>query len=172
MIVSFAEFLHAVKPSIFCIAGNLHVSDGWRVSETLHKVEVGRRLRAAIDALGLSQTGVASTLDTSTSKLGNWIRGDNYPAAWFVKRFCDRYGITTDWLYRGIVSGIDANLADALWKSDQEPAVTSKPKPRPKERAPPSPITGGNVARIPTKPDCGANVAVRRVPRVVDAKRR
>jgi hypothetical protein len=52
-----------------------------------------------------------------------------------------------------------------------EPPVTTTPNPRPRERAPPSPITGGNVARIPTKPDCGANVAVRRVPRVVDAER-
>lgn len=88
------------------------------MSDTLHKAEVGRRLRAAIDALELSQSGVARSLDTTPSKLGNWLRGDNYPSAWFVSRFCDRYGVTADWVYRGIVSGMEVTLADALWKSE------------------------------------------------------
>jgi hypothetical protein len=65
-----------------------------------------------------------------------------------VKQFCDRYGITTDWLYRGTVVGIDSSLADILWKSEQ--AALQKdveaardlhvkpeppPNPRPKRRA-------------------------------------
>ncbi len=98
----------------------LHVEDRQWVSETLHKAQVGRRLRAAIEVLGFSQAEVAKALNTSSSKLGNWLRGDNYPSAWFAKQFCDRYGITTDWLYRGIVSGMASSLADALWKSEQE----------------------------------------------------
>jgi transcriptional regulator with XRE-family HTH domain len=89
------------------------------VSESLHKAQVGRRLRAAIETLGITQTEVAKALGVTPSKLGNWLRGDNYPTAWFVKRFCDRYGITTDWIYRGIVSGMSSHLADELWKSEQ-----------------------------------------------------
>jgi transcriptional regulator with XRE-family HTH domain len=141
------------------------------VTETIHRAQVGRRLRAAIDILGLTQTDVAKTLGASPSKLGNWIRGDNYPSEWFVKQFCDRYGITTDWLYRGLVFGMDANLADALWKFERAPPVAAPPKP--KGRAPPArPTMGGNAARNLAKPDCGANVAKRRVVRVVDVKRR
>lgn len=151
------------------------------MTETIHRAQVGRRLRAAIDVLGHSQTDVAKTLGVSPSKLGNWIRGDNYPSEWFVKRFCDRYGITTDWLYRGVVSGMDTNLADALWKSAQTPSPDTPPKPHPKrkakptpnERAPPKrPFKGGNVARNPAKPDCDANVAKRRVVRLVEAEQR
>jgi transcriptional regulator with XRE-family HTH domain len=99
------------------------------VSETLYRAQVGRRLRAAIDALGISQADVAKTLNTAPSKLGNWLRGDNYPSAWFVKQFCDRYGITTDWIYRGVVAGMDANLANILWNAEQAASKTDPTKP-------------------------------------------
>jgi transcriptional regulator with XRE-family HTH domain len=92
------------------------------MSDVSHKAEVGRRLRSAIETLGVSQTEVARGLATTPSKLGNWLRGDNYPSAWFVTQFCERYCVTTDWIYRGIVAGMDAKLADALWKSAQAPA--------------------------------------------------
>lgn len=93
------------------------------MSDAQHKAEVGRRLRSAIETLGLTQTEVARGLAATPSKLGNWLRGDNYPSAWFVTRFCERYGVTTDWIYRGIVAGMDAKLADNLWKSAQAPAM-------------------------------------------------
>jgi transcriptional regulator with XRE-family HTH domain len=89
------------------------------MSESLHRAQVGRRLRAAIEALGVSQTEVAKGLEITPSKLGNWLRGDNYPAEWFVKRFCDRYGVTTEWIYRGIVTGMASELADTLWRGEQ-----------------------------------------------------
>jgi transcriptional regulator with XRE-family HTH domain len=131
------------------------------VSETLHKLEVGRRLRAAIEALGLTQAGVASTLNTAPSKLGNWLRGDNYPAAWFVKRFCDRYGITTDWIYRGIVSGIDSDLADKLWRSEQktEPEPTAgAPRPKSKGKSSPRPFPAAPVTEKAAKLGCEPKV--------------
>jgi transcriptional regulator with XRE-family HTH domain len=88
------------------------------MSESPHKAQVGRRLRSAIGALGVTQSEVARTLGTTPSKLGNWLRGDNYPSAWFVTQFCERYGLTTDWIYRGVVAGIAAPLSDTLWKSE------------------------------------------------------
>jgi transcriptional regulator with XRE-family HTH domain len=121
------------------------------MSETVHKIQVGRRLRAAIEALGLSQTDVANLLDTAPSKLGNWLRGDNYPSEWFIKRFCDRYGVTTDWIYRGIVTGMPSLLADRLWKFEkttlpEEAAeiLQTPPRPtRPKGPEPPHPTVRG-----------------------------
>lgn len=94
------------------------------MAASAHKVEVGRRLRTAIEALGKSQVEIVAALHDSTGvtapKLGNWLRGDNYPPEWFVKCFCDRYGITTDWLYRGLVAGVASGpLADELWKAEQ-----------------------------------------------------
>jgi transcriptional regulator with XRE-family HTH domain len=85
-----------------------------------HKVQVGQRLRIAIEAIPASQVSVSKALGVAPSKLGNWIRGDNYPDPWFIYQFCDRYGVTADWIYRGQVSGAMAtNLADALWAAEQ-----------------------------------------------------
>lgn len=80
-----------------------------------HKQLVGRRLRSAIESLGMSQAQVAREMAVSSQKLNNWLRGDNYPDEWFVYRFCTRYGITTDWLYRGVVAGVPQALAGALF---------------------------------------------------------
>lgn len=127
------------------------------MSETLHREQVGHRLRAAIEALSITQAAVGNALGVSPSKLGNWLRGVHYPSAWFVKLFCDRYGITTDWIYRGVVSGIDSALADALWQSQQSapsgPAdsLQHKPKTGHRERAPPNPTPGEQERRKITR---------------------
>ena len=91
------------------------------MSKTAHMVEVGRRLRMAIEAVGLTQAAVARAFDGVTPpKLGNWLRGDHYPDEYFIKQFCDRYGITADWIYRGVVSGVSGDAGDVLWKAEQE----------------------------------------------------
>ena len=109
------------------MAAALHRADNAGVSSDRYKIEVGARLRMAIEALGLTFAHVARELDESPSKLGNWMRGANFPDPWFVRRFCDRYGVTTDWLYRGQVSGVASGVADALWRaleaSQAEPAA-------------------------------------------------
>jgi hypothetical protein len=117
----YADNLHTVKRTIFCIAENLHRPQNAVMSSSAHhKVEVGRRLRLAIEALGLTQAEVARSFDAVTPpKLGNWLRGDNYPDEYFVKQFCDRYGVTTDWLYRGVVAGVSADVADEIWRAEQ-----------------------------------------------------
>jgi transcriptional regulator with XRE-family HTH domain len=129
------------------------------MSETLYQREVGRRLRAAIDALGITYTDAAGELGVSTSKLGNWLRGEHYPDRYSVKQFCDRYGITAEWIYRGIVTGLPSDLANKLWKVERSSAATPDeprppkrpktqppaPPPAPKERAPPHPLPGGRV---------------------------
>jgi transcriptional regulator with XRE-family HTH domain len=85
-----------------------------------HKVQVGQRLRLAIEALNLKQVEVAAAFTVSPPKLGNWLRGDDYPNEWFIFRFCERYSVTTDWLYRGRVSvGMAKPLADSLWEAEQ-----------------------------------------------------
>lgn len=80
----------------------------------MHKALVGSRLRLAIEALGLKQNAVASFLEISPSKLGNWLRGDNYPEWVTLIRFCDRYGVTMDYLLRGQVWAVAGPLGDAL----------------------------------------------------------
>lgn len=88
------------------------------VTNTQHQVQVGERLRMAIEAKGITQAAVCRALGVGTSKLGNWLRGDNYPDPYFIKQFCDRYGVSADWIYRGVVSGMPEDVADALWKRE------------------------------------------------------
>jgi transcriptional regulator with XRE-family HTH domain len=87
--------------------------------EVIYKVEIGRRLRVAIEAIGETQAEVARELGVSPTKLGNWLRGDHYPSHWFMKCFSDRYGVSTDWILRGIVSEGPSGLAKAIWRADQ-----------------------------------------------------
>lgn len=90
------------------------------MAATWHKRKVGSRLRIAIEAVDKRPAEIARLFDVSPSKLGNWMRGDDYPSEWFVVRFCDRFNISMDYLYRGRVStAMDRPLADALWAAEQ-----------------------------------------------------
>jgi transcriptional regulator with XRE-family HTH domain len=91
-----------------------------------HRADVGARLRIAIEALGLTQAAVARAFDVSPSKLGNWVRGDSYPNEIFLVRFCDRYNITMDWLFRDVVSGMAFPLADVLWQKGEASSEASR----------------------------------------------
>lgn len=114
---AYAGILHVVKRRNVCIARKPAWPENPAMGNTRHKIEVGRRLRIAIEALEISQADVARELSVTPSKLGNWLRGENYPDEWFISRFCDRYGITTDWIYRGVVSESASGRASALWKA-------------------------------------------------------
>lgn len=102
----------------------------------LHRVEVGENLRIAVqaimDATSKSQAEIARQFDASPQKLGNWLRGDDYPNPLWIKRFCHRYGVTTDWIYRGTpVAVMAASLADALEKSASASAAAKSARGRP-----------------------------------------
>ncbi len=65
----------------------------------------------------MSQAKAVEPFDVSPSKLGNWLRGDNYPDPWFVYQFCTRYPINADWLYLGRVDGLKGALGNALFRA-------------------------------------------------------
>lgn len=68
----------------------------------------------------MTQAAVSRDLGVSTQKLGNWTRGDHYPEPWFVTRFCDRYGVTMDYLFRGVVPGVKSQaLAGVLFAAEE-----------------------------------------------------
>ena len=86
------------------------------MDKTRYKMDVGWRLGVAIEAVGVSKASVARTLGLPQQNISNWLRGDHYPDAFFVYKFCKRYGISADWIYLGEVSGISSTeLADGLW---------------------------------------------------------
>ena len=94
----------------------------------MHKIYVGARLRLTIEALGLRQIDVARQFDISPSKLGNWLRGVNYPETVALIKFCDRYNLTMDWFLRGQTGGVAGTLADTLWRLDVASRVDAQSK--------------------------------------------
>ena len=92
----------------------------------MHRIEVGQRLRIAIEALGLTQTEVAASIGTSPSGMGNWLRGDSYPPPIAMVRLHKRYNITPGWLLVGELAGLPSALAADLWKAVPASPVVSK----------------------------------------------
>lgn len=134
---AYAGLLHIVKRPNVCIVRKSASADYGGMGSTRHKVEVGRRLRIAIEAVAPSLAEVCRELDISPSKLGNWLRGDNYPEMPWIIRFCDRYGVTTDWIFRGVVSGASSDVAAALWKAGQGSGVELRGEDPPAFEVPP-----------------------------------
>lgn len=111
------------------------------MAASLHKMEVGARLRLAIASLGRTPADVSRILGVTQQKLGNWMRGDNYPDETFIVSFCDRFNVSMDWIYRGRVSVVmDGPLVDALWAGakasppDQADEAPREPETRKRRR--------------------------------------
>ena len=82
--------------------------------KTIHKQHVAENLSSVIEASGLSQSKFARRIGVTPSKLGNWLRGENYPDPVAMIRVCEAFGVSMDWLYRRKIFGIDASVADCL----------------------------------------------------------
>lgn len=80
----------------------------------LHKRQVGDRLRLVIEAIGITQVEAAKVMGISAPKLGNWLRGDNYPSNLAMLRLKERYGVTLDYLISDSVVGMPSSLVDGL----------------------------------------------------------
>lgn len=75
---------------------------------------VAENLTLIIGVLGPSQVEIARRIGVSPSRLGNWMRADNFPDEYAMWRLCEEYGVTMDWIYRGRIYGLPAELADGL----------------------------------------------------------
>lgn len=72
---------------------------------------IGLRLRATREALGLTQEQLGAVLGISRTALNNWERGIRMADPLAMGRLADRYGATTDWIYRGQMAGMAHSLA-------------------------------------------------------------
>lgn len=103
-----------------------------------HKAEVGNRLRIAIEAThGPNLMDWCRDYEVSRFKLGNWLRGDNYPDPVILSRYCADNGLTMDWFYRESLVGVASGVAAAL--KQRTPAssegLRALAPPAPKKRA-------------------------------------
>lgn len=88
------------------------------MAKSLHKLQVAENLAMVVavgaEAKGKSQADFARSVDVSPSKLGNWLRGDNYPDPYTMVKVCDLYGVSMEWIYRRRLFGLDESVAAGL----------------------------------------------------------
>lgn len=76
--------------------------------------EIARRIVATREALGLRSVDVCNDLGFRSNMYAQWESGDRRPNLDDMIRFCARYGLTLDWIYRGDMSGLQHGLATKL----------------------------------------------------------
>lgn len=86
----------------------------------------GRRLEATRIALGLSQAEICRQTGITPQAWNNAETGDNRLAIENAYKICRRYGLTTDWLYRGDIRQIPAELAKKIAQAEAERKPAAK----------------------------------------------
>jgi len=91
------------------------------MSEKFYKEQVCSRLNIAIQAIGRSKREISEEFSVSQSRLGHWTTGArHYPDMYFLYRFCERFGISADWIIRGRVSAaMSRPLEERLWAATE-----------------------------------------------------
>lgn len=92
------------------------------LATTDHVLQVGIRLRQLIDALDIPYVQAAREMGISKSRLGNWMRGDNYPGQYELYRLCRRRGVNFDWVFLGDPAALPYEVASRLLQQEEEPA--------------------------------------------------
>src|SRR5690348_2434094 len=91
-----------------------------------------RRLRAAREQRGWSQTALAEQLGTTELTVGRWERGERSPQVFYRAKLCELFGMTAEEL--GLVKGIELETsegekvfphAEAMIISSSEPSSQS-----------------------------------------------
>jgi len=76
--------------------------------------DIGSRIRVTRKALGYSPTEVCSELGIRRSTWSMNEAGKSLPNPYDMIRFCERYGPSLDWIYRGKLTGVDHELATKI----------------------------------------------------------
>ncbi len=95
------------------------------LSKSDHVQQVGIRLRQLIDALEIPYVQAATEMGVSKSQLGNWMRGDSYPAPYQLYLFCRRRGVNFDWPFLGDPAALPYQVASRLLQGEPEPEPPS-----------------------------------------------
>lgn len=78
------------------------------------RAEIGRRLKATRQALGLRARDIHHATGIGESTWSQYENGRRFPDLMQMLPFADRYGVTLDWIYRGIIAAVPFELAQKI----------------------------------------------------------
>lgn len=78
------------------------------------KKAIGKRISLVREALGLDQAEFAEGIGKRQSAASGWETGARPPGLPVALALCDKYGLTLDFIYRGITAGLPGDLEDKL----------------------------------------------------------
>jgi len=102
------------------------------------KAEIAQRLRDTFWALNLKQVKVAGRLGVEPPVLNNWLSDTDgekriFPIESAVE-LCTAYGLTLDWIYRGISYGLPEGMGDRIVEA-QRNRKPRRRRPQPKTKS-------------------------------------
>lgn len=77
-------------------------------------VEVGRRLEAIRNSTGLNIKDYVALMDIPYTRYINWETGARRLKPEDAERFCDRFSLSMDFIYRGKLDALPENVLKAL----------------------------------------------------------
>lgn len=78
------------------------------------RIEIGRRLKATRQALGLRARDIHRATGIGESTWSQYENGRRFPDLMQMLPFADRFGIPLDWIYRGIVTAVPYEIAQRI----------------------------------------------------------
>lgn len=88
---------------------------GFNLWMAVLKEDVGPRLKATREALGLTQEELCERIGVGNVKRwSNYEMGDRMVDLSIAERFCEEFGLTFDWIFRADPARIDNDLMIAI----------------------------------------------------------
>jgi transcriptional regulator with XRE-family HTH domain len=91
--------------------------------------EVGERIAATRRALDLNQSELARRIESPPNKISQWESGTHLPSLPAAIALCDEFGVTLDWIFRGVKDGLPHALAMKIDAQLGKPAPAGARRP-------------------------------------------
>lgn len=75
---------------------------------------IGERLQMVATVAGLSQSEIGRAVRVDQSTVNKWFHGDRLPSVYQMVLFCEAYGCSLEFIYRGSFDGVRRDLAVRL----------------------------------------------------------
>lgn len=90
-----------------------------KMSNAPEHADIAWRLRVIMSTFDIpTARAFGERFNVSESRLNNWMKGIRRPAVDAGIAICREFGLTLDWLYLGVVDGLDYRLVTRLREAE------------------------------------------------------